>query len=218
MTTRQELILAASRNFAEHAYDGTTTRMIVGDLGISVSAIPAHFGTKENLYIAVLQRAADILTKYMSPILEKVEGARAGRLLDSTTAEAYLREQVARSVDWALGEGPDDVVRLIAREHTSPSKHASVILDAVVPVAKSAAALVGAISGVTDAEWCAMYGLTVLAQAQFLAERKGLGQRMLGETSLDNPTGRRLREFVIEKIHHDVTGAGDLYRQGSAAT
>jgi AcrR family transcriptional regulator len=62
-TTRAKIIKAASRAFAQHGYEGASIRIIVGQADVNQAAINYHFGSKEELYRAVLQTALRVLMK-----------------------------------------------------------------------------------------------------------------------------------------------------------
>jgi AcrR family transcriptional regulator len=62
-TTRAKIIKAASRAFAQHGYEGASIRTIVGQADVNQAAINYHFGSKEELYRAVLQTALRALMK-----------------------------------------------------------------------------------------------------------------------------------------------------------
>jgi TetR/AcrR family transcriptional regulator, regulator of cefoperazone and chloramphenicol sensitivity len=53
------LLISAGRLFAEHGYDGVTTRMISTAAGVQLSAIHYHFSTKENLYLETFRYVHD---------------------------------------------------------------------------------------------------------------------------------------------------------------
>lgn len=50
-TTREQLVLTGGELFAEHGYDGVSTRAIAEKAGVNLGSIHYHFGSKENLYI-----------------------------------------------------------------------------------------------------------------------------------------------------------------------
>ena len=54
--TRQHLIDAAARCFAEHGYDGTGVAMICESADVSKGAFYHHFDTKQTLFLALLQQ------------------------------------------------------------------------------------------------------------------------------------------------------------------
>ncbi len=55
--TRNKIMKAAARIFAEDGYDGASIRKIVAKADVNQAAISYHFGSKEGLYRAVLQMA-----------------------------------------------------------------------------------------------------------------------------------------------------------------
>ena len=54
--TRTQLIDAGLRLFAIHGYDGVTTRQLSRQAGANLAAIAYHFGGKQGLYRAVLEK------------------------------------------------------------------------------------------------------------------------------------------------------------------
>jgi AcrR family transcriptional regulator len=59
---RRELVLEAATNvFGQRGYFGTTTDQVAIAAGVSQPYVVRMFGTKENLFLAVLRRALDLL-------------------------------------------------------------------------------------------------------------------------------------------------------------
>jgi AcrR family transcriptional regulator len=61
--TRNKIIKAAVRVFAEDGYEGASIRTIVAKADVNQAAINYHFGSKEGLYRAVLQSALETLLR-----------------------------------------------------------------------------------------------------------------------------------------------------------
>lgn len=61
--TKQQIIEAAERHFAEYGYAGTSVRGVIKDAKVNLAAVHYHFGSKEELYGAVLEQ-------YARPIVE----------------------------------------------------------------------------------------------------------------------------------------------------
>ncbi|GGQ50343.1 TetR/AcrR family transcriptional regulator [Kitasatospora griseola] len=55
--SRERILAVATDLFAEHGYDGTTTRTIAGAAGLNVATVAYHVGTKADLYREVMRRA-----------------------------------------------------------------------------------------------------------------------------------------------------------------
>ena len=61
LTTRERLLQAATRLFADNGYRGASVRDICNHAGANPGAVSYHFGGKRQLYRAVLRRAAGAL-------------------------------------------------------------------------------------------------------------------------------------------------------------
>jgi len=66
-TTRDRLLATARRVFALEGYAGASIRRITGEAGANLGAVTYHFGSKEELYYAVLR---DVLTPLRERVLE----------------------------------------------------------------------------------------------------------------------------------------------------
>lgn len=54
--TRRDILDAASRVFGQYGYAGGSLKQIADQVGVTPAALLTHFGSKENLLIAVLER------------------------------------------------------------------------------------------------------------------------------------------------------------------
>ena len=53
--TRQRILDAALRHFAEHGYAGTSIRDLADELGVTTAAVHYHFAAKEQIVLALLE-------------------------------------------------------------------------------------------------------------------------------------------------------------------
>ncbi|MEO0986712.1 MAG: TetR/AcrR family transcriptional regulator [Cyanobacteria bacterium J06639_14] len=103
--TKTQILNAAERLIAEKGFAATTLRNIVGEAGVNLAAVSYHFGSKEELYRAVVHRIAvpvierqlqmleqlqqktatpsveDLLTAYLTPPFEFVMGDEQYRII-----------------------------------------------------------------------------------------------------------------------------------------
>lgn len=56
--TKEQILAVAERLFAEHGFAGTTLRHVVSEAGVNLAAVHYHFGSKEDLFRAVVARFA----------------------------------------------------------------------------------------------------------------------------------------------------------------
>lgn len=70
--TRAALLASARRLFARRGFDGASVRDITRDAGVNLGAITYHFGSKRELYGAVLQEV-------LSPLVDQVGAVAAAK-------------------------------------------------------------------------------------------------------------------------------------------
>lgn len=72
MKTEDQLLDIAERHFAAYGFAGTTLRGIIKEAGVNVAAIAYHFGDKEELFAAVIERFAKPVVQQQLRQLEQV--------------------------------------------------------------------------------------------------------------------------------------------------
>ena len=110
--TRDRLLKAAERLFADRGFKKVTVREICRAARANVAAVNYHFGDKLGLYREVMQSAIDA----MRATNDAARQAGAGH-----TAEEQLRRYIIIFVHRVLGSGRDSVHKLINREMSDPT-------------------------------------------------------------------------------------------------
>src|SRR3954451_3032262 len=97
--TRDRLLDAAERLFAEHGYQATTMRGLTAEADANIAAVNYHFGCKQSLLEAVVHRAlAPVVQERRrrlralgdSPSVEELVEAIAGPLLECAEGAPLL--------------------------------------------------------------------------------------------------------------------------------
>jgi AcrR family transcriptional regulator len=106
---REQLLSAASRAFARDGYHGTSTAAVAAEAGVSQPYIIQVFGTKEDLFVEVHDRAGALVEEQLRSILSqpfdagRAAAAYADVLMDRTLLLIVLQGLAASSVP-AIGE------------------------------------------------------------------------------------------------------------------
>lgn len=95
--TATRILDAAEQHFASSGYAGTTLRGVIRTARVNVAAVAYHFGTKEQLYGAVIERFA-------RPVVER-QLETLNRLGYVPSVEAILRAFIAPPLDHVYGLG-----------------------------------------------------------------------------------------------------------------
>jgi AcrR family transcriptional regulator len=102
--TRADILEVATREFAEKGFAGARVDLIAEATRTSKRMIYYYFGSKEGLYIAVLEQE-----------YRRIRDAEAKLQLDDLPPEDALRKLVASTVDYHLGH--PDFTRLVMTEN-----------------------------------------------------------------------------------------------------
>lgn len=92
--TRARILESAVATFAEHGFDGASTRDIARRAATTQQLVGYHFGAKEELWRAAVASVFDDAGARLAGLVDSV-----GRLDVSARAEAVIREFVALSAD-----------------------------------------------------------------------------------------------------------------------
>jgi TetR/AcrR family transcriptional regulator, regulator of cefoperazone and chloramphenicol sensitivity len=138
--TRQRLVDAAAKLFADKGFDNVTVREICKASSANVAAVNYHFGDKAGLYRAVITRAIDEMreTNELSQ--------RAG---DGLSPDEQIRSFVRVFVTRLQGDGPTAWIhKLMAREMERPTEVLDLVMQQVLkPRIEYLCGVIGAITG-----------------------------------------------------------------------
>ncbi|MCA8061295.1 MULTISPECIES: TetR/AcrR family transcriptional regulator [unclassified Burkholderia] len=81
------ILRAARRTFAKRGYDATSVREVARELGVDAALIAHHFGTKETLWLAVVEQIAELA----EPMFDAMRALR--------TSSLPHRERVRRAIE-----------------------------------------------------------------------------------------------------------------------
>lgn len=102
---RDRILAAAAAEFEEHGYDGATTRAIAARAGVDAAAIHHHFGTKSDLFTAVIDipiRPDRALPEILAGPLDSV-GERIVRYLLTALEDPAVRRRVVTVLRTGVG-------------------------------------------------------------------------------------------------------------------
>ena len=77
--TKTRILDAAERLFVEHGFEATSLRSLTSAAGVNLAAVNYHFGSKEELFQAVLTRRLDPMNQERIELLERIEREAVGR-------------------------------------------------------------------------------------------------------------------------------------------
>jgi len=118
--TMTRIVDAAEALFMEHGFEATTLRAITAAANVNLAAVNYHFGSKEELFQAVLTRRLDPMNQERVELLDELERAAAPnpvvceRILSAMFIPAL---RLARDPE----RGGNNFLRLLGRAYADPA-------------------------------------------------------------------------------------------------
>jgi AcrR family transcriptional regulator len=127
--TRDRILDAGERLFAQQDYDGTSLREITEHAGVNLAAVNYHFGSKKELYSAVLGRRFKPINQWRLEQLEAAEKQAGGQPIAlRLLLDIFLRPIV--TIKTTQGEGgPHPFVCLMNRHSAAPHPDMDEVLE-----------------------------------------------------------------------------------------
>ncbi len=118
--TKTRILDAAESLFMEHGFEATSLRSLTTAAGVNLAAVNYHFGTKEELFQAVLTRRLDPMNQERIELLRRVERDAEGR---TPSCEKILFAMLIPALRLARDEkrGGKNFLRLLGRAYADPA-------------------------------------------------------------------------------------------------
>jgi AcrR family transcriptional regulator len=118
--TKTRILDAAEQLFMEHGFEATSLRSLTAAAGVNLAAVNYHFGSKEELFQAVLTRRLDPMNHERIELLERIEREAGGRPL---SCEKILFAMLIPALRLARDEkrGGKNFLRLVGRAYADPA-------------------------------------------------------------------------------------------------
>lgn len=160
---------AAEQLFAQHGFDAVSVRAVASKAGVDPALLHYYFGTKRELFDAVLVRRLEVLREERVRALDDY----AGNAGDALTVEGCLDAYLAPVLWWSIhgGQGWKNYFALIGQLNNAPLSGEAPVGDYIDPVVPRLIALLKrALPEARDEDlyWCYQFlsGALTLTLAQ----------------------------------------------------
>jgi AcrR family transcriptional regulator len=118
--TKTRILDAAELLFMEHGFEATSLRSLTSAAAVNLAAVNYHFGSKEELFQAVLTRRLDPMNQERIELLDRIEREGLGRVL---SCEKILFAMLIPALRLARDEerGGKNFLRLLGRAYADPA-------------------------------------------------------------------------------------------------
>jgi len=191
--TKERLLHAATRVFADRGFKETTVRDICSLAGANVAAVNYHFGGKDKLYSAVL---GEFLSSAFSRFpLDVGVGPDS---LPEDRLKAYIRGFLYR----LLGDGDPlygKLGKLLMAEILEPSEHFDTMSERYIgPTYEALQHIVAELLQGADEDIIHRCAGSIVGQCLLFDHAKGIIQRMCPELTLEANSLDRDADFIAE--------------------
>ncbi|MBI5083180.1 MAG: TetR/AcrR family transcriptional regulator [Acidobacteria bacterium] len=195
--TKDRILDAAERLFAEHGFQATSLRHITADAGVNLAAVNYHFQSKESLILAVLIRKLEPVNRRRLELLDELE-ARQGDSAASLeeVLRAFLQPVLeAKAAGVELAAFP----RLLGRIYTEPGAWIEKLIPRVFGevMGRFKAAFAAALPGAEPVEVAWRIHFAIGSMAHFLAAGKLLELISMGAADESDAAGALERLVVF---------------------
>ncbi len=122
--TKSRILDAAEELFMEHGFEATSLRLITTAAGVNLAAVNYHFGSKEELFQAVLTRRLDPMNQERLRLLGQYEAAGTdGHGKGPLTCEQIISAMFIPALKLARDheQGGKNFLRLLGRAYADPA-------------------------------------------------------------------------------------------------
>lgn len=118
--TKTRILDAAELLFMEHGFEATSLRQLTSAAGVNLAAVNYHFGSKEELFQAVLTRRLDPMNQERIDLLDKVERDAGNK---PATCEKILFAMLIPALRLARDEkrGGKHFLKVLGRAYADPA-------------------------------------------------------------------------------------------------
>lgn len=115
--TKEHILNVAERLYAKNGFAGTSLRSVIREADVNLSAVHYHFGSKEELFRAVIARVAEPIVKGQLARLAECEAEN-----ENPSVEEVLETFIAPPLEIVLnlGDRSIDCARFIGRCRSEP--------------------------------------------------------------------------------------------------
>jgi AcrR family transcriptional regulator len=214
--TKERILDEAEQLFMEHGFEATSLRTITAAAAVNLAAVNYHFGSKEELFEAVLTRRLDPMNQERMRLLERLEDEHAPR---PVPCERILIALIAPALTLARDpqRGGKNFLRLLGRAYADPAPFIRHFLSQqyATMIARFKAAFARALPELPRKELSWRLHFIMGALSYTLAGTDAL--KLIAELSPreadnDEVLLRRLAPFLLGGLTAPLPGVGDVTR------
>ena len=221
LATKERILDTAEALFMEHGFEATSLRSMTAAAGVNLAAVNYHFGTKEELFEAVLTRRLDPMNQERVELLDQLErDAAPGALSCDRILMALFVPALRLARDPA--RGGKNFLRLLGRAYADPAPFIRQFLSEQYAemIARFKEAFARALPHLPRKELSWRLHFIMGALSYTLAgtdAHKIISELSPGETNSDEILLRRLAPFLLAGLNAPLPDLTEVTREVDGA-
>jgi len=204
--TKERILAAALKLFAERGFNGTSLRNITAEAGVNLAAVNYHFGSKEMLIEATFARILGPINHRRLEQLDRLE-EQAGA--DGPSVETIVEAFVGPALRMARGDLGLSMRRLLGHMISQPSDQIRELFTHQFReiVQRFCAALKRALPDLPDEEilWRLLFMVGAMAHAMAMSDNMKAVSRGLCDAEDVEEVMRRIVPFIAQGMRAPAT-------------
>ncbi|MBI1683794.1 TetR/AcrR family transcriptional regulator [Caulobacter hibisci] len=197
--TREKMILAALRVFADDGFEKASTRRIAAEAGVTPPVLQYHFDSKEGLHRACGDYLVAQVMGRLAPVLERTRQAR-----DAETAVEVLCELMTTLSSAGMGRVNMAEWKLfMARADADTDGPARAIVEAGVaqPIMRAALLLVArALDLPPESEEARLRAMLLMGQVSVVTARRQRTLDVMGWSEFDEAAQATVNRILVDNV------------------
>lgn len=198
--TKEKLLQTATELFAKQGIDGVSTRDLAKISGVNLCSINYYFGSKQNLYNAVLDGVIEQISAFAS---DKQIPLQSQNLSPEEELDAF----VSNMVDFLCSDKISGIqAELLLKEMIQPTTAYDKLYKTVIePMHKRVTAIIMQISGINEHE-AILQTHCLMGQAVMFKVHKNALFKRLGIKGYTPELVKEIKQHVIQNCHTLLKG------------
>lgn len=197
---KERLLAAAAKVFACHGFDRASTRQVVQEAGVNISAIPYYFGGKEGLYSSIIEQIVSMVLAEQGQKAAEIRGAINEGTLTREQGQKLLHEFIEGFADFLLNKASPHMAQIMIREQMQPTAVFEVLYSQLMePMHKTMTDLVAFLTGLEpESEEAILCTHTLFGQVAVFRTHQEFILRRTKLKSYDQATSKRIIALLVQ--------------------
>ncbi len=164
---KERLLEAAIKIFAIYGFEGASTRMLVKEAGVNISAIPYYFDSKDGLYEAVIRHIVSLALKRRGKESMEIRRALDAGNLTKQKAKKLLHDYIGGFSGFLISDMASPYIpQIIIREQMQPTPVFNILYEGFMrPLHETLTRLVAYLTGLSaESEQAILCATTIIGQ------------------------------------------------------